>query len=125
MDEHSPLRVLRLVDERLPVPMSRDEVAAEAIFQGLRVVQVVEDVDLVGCSGSDRLRTALEVPAIVAGIDDVFFCANLPCLVTGEAAFADRQVVHDLRKVGLKGDQGLSEVRQSVQLHSHSQTFFV
>ena len=77
--------------------------APESVFQGLRLFQVVEDVDLVGCSGSDRLRTALEVPAIVAGIDDVFFCANLPRLVTGEAAFADRQVVHDLRKVGLKG----------------------
>lgn len=125
MDEHSSLRVLRLVDERLPVPMSRDEVAAEAIFQGLRIVQVVEDVDLVGRPDPDRLRTAVEVPAIVAGVDDVFFGANLPGLVTGEAAFADDQFVHDLRYIGLKGDQGLPEVRQSVQLHSHRQTFFV
>lgn len=84
MDEHSPLRVLRLVDERLPVPMSRDEVAAEAIFQGLRIVQVVEDVDLVGRPDPDRLRTAVEVPAIVAGVDDVFFGANLPGLVTAK-----------------------------------------
>ena len=125
MNEHSPLRVLRLVDERLPVPMSRDEVAAEAIFQGLRIVQVIEDVDLVGRPDPDRLRTAVEVPAVVAGVDDIFFGANLPGLVTGEAAFADDQFVHDLRYIGLKGDQGLPEVRQSVQLHSHRQTFFV
>ena len=111
-DIHSAFRIVFLIDEDMAAPMTRDKMASEAVFKGLRIVQVIVNVDSVPFARPLRPASVMVVvigmgQGFVAGVEvvpvvtGVYYIGDVVladkfCLFYCIYAFTDNQFFHDV-----------------------------
>ena len=120
-DEHSAFRVVLVIDEGVPFPVTRDEVTSEAVFKVTRIVKRIVKSDDIAFPAPPGRLVGLPVPAVVAGIDDVraIVLADQARLADGVLAFADGDLGHDFRDVVFQGFQAADPADKVFFLYAH------
>lgn len=118
-DEHSAFRIVPVIDERVSLPVSRNEVTSEAVFQVAGVVQwIVKPDDELFPAPPGRL-VGFPVSAVVASIYNIrtVVLADQARLFYGVDAFADGDLGHDVRNVVFQGLKTVDPLDQFILVY--------